>query len=96
MDKYIERDELISTIKRIYCDDCRNYDGARCRACETNDVLCLIEDAPSAEVEPVVHCKDCIGKSYWYKNNYGCTICGLSGLFVVEDNDFCSYGERKN
>ena len=22
------------------------------------------------------------------------SICGLSGLFVVEDKDFCSYGER--
>ena len=43
----------------------------------------------------LVRCKDCIGKSHWYKNNYGCTICGVSGLFVVEDNDFCSYGERR-
>ena len=45
--------------------------------------------------EEVVRCKDCIGKAHWYKNNYGCTICGLSGLFVVEDRDFCSYGERR-
>ena len=43
----------------------------------------------------LVRCKDCIGKAHWYKNDYGCTICGLSGLYVVEDNDFCSYGERR-
>lgn len=42
----------------------------------------------------LVRCKDCVGKSAWYENDYGCTICGLSGLYVVEDNDFCSYGER--
>ena len=49
-----------------------------------------------AEYAEVVRCKDCIGKAHWYKNDYGCTICGLSGLFVVEDRDFCSYGERKD
>jgi hypothetical protein len=41
-----------------------------------------------------VRCKECVGKAHWYKNDYGLTICGLSGLFVVEDRDFCSYGER--
>ena len=51
---------------------------------------------PAADVAEVVRCRDCIGKANWYKNDYGCTICGLSGMFVVEDRDFCSYGERKD
>lgn len=52
-------------------------------------------DGKAAAAAEIVRCKDCIGKAHWYKNDYGCTICGLSGLFVVEDRDFCSYGERK-
>lgn len=59
------------------------------------EVYKSIKDAPTLDAVPVVRCKDCIGKAHWYKNDYGCTICGMSGLFVVEDRDFCSYGERK-
>ena len=55
----------------------------------------VIETENAVDVVEVVRCKDCIGKAHWYKNDYGLTICGLSGLFVVEDNDFCSYGERR-
>lgn len=44
----------------------------------------------------LVRCKDCNYKSTWYKNEaFNIDICGLSGMCVVEDNDFCSYGERK-
>lgn len=46
-------------------------------------------------VRTVVLCKNCIGKSHWYKNDNGCTICGFSGLFVADDRGFCSYGERR-
>ena len=45
----------------------------------------------------VVRCKDCKHKETWHKNEaFGYDICGVSGLCVVEDNDFCSYGERKD
>ena len=56
----------------------------------------LINDVPAADVVEVVRCKDCIGKSTWYKDDYGNTICGLSGFFVTTDADYCSYGERKD
>ena len=60
------------------------------------EIMGSVDDSEVEEdVVEVVRCKDCIGKAHWYKNNYGCTICGLSGLFVVEDRDFCSYGERR-
>lgn len=56
----------------------------------------LIDNAPAVDAVPVVRCKDCIGKDTWYKNEeFGVYICGLSGLYIVEDNDFCSYAERK-
>lgn len=62
---------------------------------EHDHFLWMIHLEPTVDAVKVVRCKDCIGKAHWYKNDYGCTICGMSGLFVVEDNDFCSYGERR-
>ena len=44
---------------------------------------------------PVVRCKDCKYKDKWETNAYGYQWCGVSGLQVVEDISFCSYGERK-
>lgn len=59
--------------------------------------LSRIEDAPTVDAVPVVRCKGCkyscrdrngrICEGYWYE---------LSEFAVqVEDDGFCSYGERK-
>lgn len=46
--------------------------------------------------EPVVHCKDCKHKDTWTESKIRDWFwCGVSGLQVVEDMDFCSFGERK-
>lgn len=43
--------------------------------------------------EAVVHCKDC---KHWRNNLENATYCHLvSGLTEPEEDDFCSYGERK-
>lgn len=71
----------------------------------------LIEDAPTIDrptrsqfkrmavqlgYEPVVHCKDCKHKDTWQESKIRDWFwCGVSGLQVVEDMDFCSYGERR-
>lgn len=53
MDKvYIDREALVSEIKRIYCADCNNYNEIRCRACGTDDALRMVEDAPTSDVVP--------------------------------------------
>ena len=63
----------------------------------------LIEEAPAADVVPVVRCKDCK-----YQNSPFCHMCHEE-YYVDEDdggdyylidkavdpNGFCSYGERK-
>ena len=92
MVEYIERMSAIETA----CKGCnKEFSNEPCEPSE-----CYIQQGlfniPASDVVEVVRCKDCIGKAHWYKNDYGCTICGLSGLFVVEDRDFCSYGERKD
>lgn len=48
----------------------------------------VIERAPAVDAVPVVRCKDC-------KNKGMC--CHHNGRYVgqFDDDDFCSYGERK-
>lgn len=58
------------------------------------EVLQMIAAAPlpAADVEKVVRCKDC----EHYVANY-CTrdIKGRTNMFYMNENDFCSYGEKK-
>ena len=49
------------------------------------------EDALSADVAPVVHCKDC--KHLMFSDCYG--ECGAARMGIVSPDDFCSYGERR-
>lgn len=60
--------------------------------------LTVIDKEPTADVVPVVRCKDC--KYYkaqkqsvnWKnKKKYCCRVVALK----VNENDYCSYGERK-
>lgn len=55
MGEYIEREATIKRIKEVYCAGCNSYNGVRCRACGTGDAIDMIEDAPAADVAPVVH-----------------------------------------
>lgn len=51
---------------------------------------------PAADVVPVVRCKDC----EWFMREYGCPIEASGyhgeGRNLPVENDFCSYGERKD
>lgn len=58
MDEYIGREATIKRIEVVYCAGCNSYNGVRCRACGIGDAIDRIEDAPAADVAPVVH-------SYW-------------------------------
>ena len=48
-----------------------------------------IMDLPSADVAPVVRCKDCL----FFTTEKSC--CRPEGLIKAREDDFCSYGERK-
>ena len=54
-----------------------------------------LRNAPSADVAPVVRCKDC---KYWQDNNdgYPHEECRWGHGETPDANDFCSYGERKD
>ena len=57
----------------------------------------LIQDVPVVEAVEVVRCKDCA-----YKEMIVCAkeservICSISGMHRKGENDFCSFGERKD
>lgn len=96
--EYIERGALIENAKRVYCADCNSYNGVRCRACGTGDMLDMIEDATAADVVEVVRCKDC---KHGQRNDSG----QLRGRYICEYHQdykplfspyhFCSNGERR-
>ena len=55
MAEYVEKEATIKRIEEVYCAGCNSYHGIRCRACGTGDAIDMIEDAPAADVAPVVH-----------------------------------------
>ena len=47
-----------------------------------------LEDTPTIEAEPVVRCRECK-----YRRKDGCPI--IDANIWMDDEDFCSHGERK-
>lgn len=50
----------------------------------------IIRNAPTVDAVPVVRCLDC--KFYFPGSTKPCVL--SIGLTMVDENDFCSYGER--
>lgn len=73
MTDYIDREALIEKIEQTYCPKCSTDDY--CRACWVDDMRCEIEDAPAADVAPVVHAK-WIMKDVSGEIKAVCTHCG--------------------
>lgn len=57
-----------------------------------SDLRCAIIEAPTADVQEVIYCKNC--KNYLKFEN-GDVVCEEFGGYI-KDNDFCSRGERKD
>lgn len=71
--EYISRDKILKAI-HSYCENCDNYNGAMCRACNNADVMDMIIDMPVADVKHVKRGKwsridYCIG------HDYICSVC---------------------
>ena len=50
--EYISRDEALKAMQYC-CENCDNYNGAMCRACDNADEMDIICDIPAADVQPV-------------------------------------------
>lgn len=79
MAEFISREETIKRIKEVYCICCNSYHGVKCRACGTGDAIDIIEDAPAADVAPVVHGRWYDSGRYTFPSGavaVRCTNCG--------------------
>lgn len=91
MSDYIERDKLLEQ-KPFTCVGghlCSYNSGFLDCAEEAREA---IKNAPAADVEPVVHCKDC--RYLEFSDFYG--ECGRSYFGIVQPWDYCSRGARRN
>ena len=59
------------------------------------DLLNRMQQEEVVDAVPVVRCRECFGRSCWEKDENGCDICWVSGLYVRGEDDYCSSGERK-
>lgn len=59
--------------------------------------LTMVEYAPTIDAVPVVRCKDC-KRSDWYTGANGKHLyyCMEHGSIGHNENDYCSYGERRD
>ena len=53
-----------------------------------------VRNTPTADVVKVVRCKDCLHRDPEDKK-CDCSFQARGGIFPMEDDDFCSYGERR-
>lgn len=80
--EYISRDEALKAMQYC-CENCDNYNGAMCRACDNADEMDIICDIPAADVQPVkrgrwyhinnegiIYCSECQNEAYW-DTDYG-------------------------
>ena len=84
MTECIEREATIKRIEEVYCVGCNSYNGVRCRACSTGDAIDIIEDAPAADVAPVVH-------GQWENGNPICPVCGGDKFKDLDADIWCDW-----
>ena len=92
MARLIDADKRIAEIKKLCCDGCDNCCGVKCLDCWVDDVMCLIDDAPSVDAVEVVH-------GHWIKeidnstHMHKCSVCGarvVKGLYEYDNpNIYC-------
>lgn len=91
MSDYIERDKLLEQKPFTYVGrHLSSYNSGFLDCAE--EAREAIKNAPAADVEPVVHCKDC--KCLEFSDFYG--ECGRSYFGIVQPWDYCSRGARRN
>lgn len=90
MAEYIDKEAFNKSVEERYCKPCKadgkDHNGCWCRACWVDDMLDDVECfQPTADVAPVVRCKDC-------KHRFSYSWCE----YVDDDDNFyCARGERK-
>ena len=97
MAEYIEREAISEEIRKYYYKNPPNFSYGEGFDRGLDRAQRAILDAPSADVAPVVRCRDC--KHSWI-HPCGYVYCHRDGRNAYEMtfnlDSFCSYGERKD
>ncbi len=88
MSEYIDREAFLKDAEIRYCLPCKgagkDYNGVRCRACWVDDMMGEVDDAPAADVAPVVH-----GRKI-EDGDIGCFwLCSLCGECLPYGANYC-------
>ena len=92
--EYISRDEALKAMQYC-CENCDNYNGAMCRACDNADEMDIICDIPAADVQPVKRgewCPPLMGQgkcSTYCSRCLGTVMRNATGIF--EETPFCPH-----
>lgn len=95
MAEYIKREALInSLLSHAFTDDVYGMGLTRGLEIAVAQAKRMpYREIPDGDVVEVVRCKDC----KWRNEGDDCTHeWWRDGIKIVEDNDFCSYGERRD
>lgn len=92
MEEYISRSAALKICEDTYQERLRMADY--CGDTVAWNIGHAIKALPSANVVPVVRCKDCKHKDP--ENNHCDHMMGTAIMFPRELDDFCSYGERED
>lgn len=81
---------------KIVRDNCKNCSSSCEHAGKDREFVCVKGVSckivkPKPDMVAVVRCKDC--KHLMFSDCYG--ECGIARMGIVNPNNFCSYGERK-
>ena len=89
---------MVSGKRLINADRTELYDAIGRNAFrDRQDIIDLINNQPTVDAVEVVRCRNCIGRSTRYNDaEYGCAVCGMSGMYPKSEDGFCSYGIRKD
>ena len=86
MDDYIKREDVLSLAKDICIPQENGFYRHRCIDPQ------VVRELPAADVWPVVLCRDC---KHYNPSNRDWKCESVMGLVEPDEEDFCSYGERK-
>ena len=93
--EYIERKPILKFIE----DGLNNPDKAKSFGHDAIEIMAEVQYAPAADVVEVVRCKECKYRGIGWSNGKPCCgnlHAGMTASVELKDDDFCSYGERRD
>jgi hypothetical protein len=88
MARYVDVDALLDKLKKL-----KEKWGFTFTADGVEEAIFEVEEEPTADVVEVVRCRDC--KHFGKDLGYGKHDCKKYEMPYCLENDYCSYGERK-